>query len=151
MRAFPLLLVLGVLATGCSERKTFTKTDETQIRRALDEWRQALVAREWAKVAALYTEDAVLLPPHAKAVTGRKGIETFLAAFPPIEGFTITVDEIRGDGDLAYARGTYDLRLRIPGESEAVTEVGKFLEVRVRGDGSWPIVRDIFNSDTPVR
>lgn len=151
MRRLLALFVVAALVTGCAESKKFTKADETKIRAALDEWQRALTAKEWGKVAALYTEDAVLMPTHARTIVGRKGIESFLTGFPPMEGFTITVDEVRGDGDLAYVRGTYAMRLLIPGAPEPIPEVGKFIEVRVRGDGSWPISRDIFNSDLPMR
>lgn len=152
MRNFGVVFVAVLcLLGGCSEAQKFTSADDAKIRSELDGWVKAFRAKEWTKVAAYYTDDAVLLPSNAKAVAGRKGIEAFLTGFPPTEGMTLKVDEIRGDGDLAIVRGTYSMKIPIPVAPEPVSEVGKFIEVRVRGDGSWRISHDIFNSDLPAR
>ena len=50
----------------------------------------------------------------------------------------ITADNIEGDGDLAYARGTYMLSLDCKGDT--VNSSGVFLSVHQRqADGSWKV------------
>ena len=83
MRILGVLFVAAFCALGgCSEAKKFTSADEKKIRTELDEWARALTAKEWGKVASLYTEDAVLMPPHTKTIVGRKAIEAFLTRVP---------------------------------------------------------------------
>lgn len=112
---------------------------------------RAGVAGDFDAFAALYTEDAVLLPPNAPAVRGRAAIRDFWASVPTITAFDIDVEEIVGRGDLAYVQGTYVLELTPPGAAEPIRDEGKFIEIRRRQpDGSWPLARDIYNSDLPA-
>ena len=70
---------------------------------------------------------------------------------PRLTGFTANAEEVSGHGDLAYVRGTYELKMVMPDRS-ATTDRGTFLEIhRRRSDGTWPYTRVMFHSTEPVR
>jgi ketosteroid isomerase-like protein len=61
------------------------------------------------------------------------------------------VAELEGRGDVAYARGSYSMKIAVPGAPAPVDEKGKYVEIwRRQADGSWKLARDIFNSDLPL-
>ncbi|MEE8116597.1 MAG: DUF4440 domain-containing protein [Gemmatimonadales bacterium] len=125
-----------------------TDTDRDAIRASLDAFTDAALAQDWDAIVALYTEDAVLMPPNGPAVTGHAEIRDSWVAFPPLSAIHAEMVEIEGVGDLAYVRGTYHIVMDVEGSPE---DTGKFLEIRRRqDDGAWLIVRDIYNSDVPL-
>jgi ketosteroid isomerase-like protein len=78
-------------------------------------------------------------------------MEPWFAAFPPMSDFRPQIIEVDGRGDLAYVRGTYSMMLTLPGATEPINDTGKYIEIwRKQADGSWRVIRDIFNSDLPV-
>lgn len=146
------LAALALLASGCSSTSSsFDSDDRESIETTAEAWRLFVSQRDVSSVGALYTRDAVLMPPNSGVVRGRAGIEDFFAAFPEIQDLKTVLLEIEGDGDLAYVWGTYSMNLVLPGSSPPVADRGKYVEIwRRQEDGSWRIDRDIFNSDLPV-
>jgi uncharacterized protein (TIGR02246 family) len=105
-------------------------------------------AKNFGAAAAMYTDDASMLPPNGPAVQGRQQIQKFLSDFPPITEFTFDIVDVDGRGDLAYVRGNYAMTLTPPGAAAAAHDRGKYVEIwRKQADGSWKIRWDIFNSD----
>ena len=126
-----------------------SEADRASIRAATDSFVANQRARRDSATAEMYTEAASLMPPNAGIVEGRAAIRAWLAAFPPMAGFTLTPIEIDGRGDLAYVRGTYSFTLVGPDGHQIGEDRGKFVEVRRRQNGKWLVVIDIFNSDLP--
>jgi len=153
MPRLPIRFLLGALMlTGCGPKAPpgLTDQDRAAIRQSEADFATSMLAKEFARVAATYTEDAVVMPANGPTVTGRAAIEQLLNTFPPLTAFTLNVVEIEGAGDLAYDRGTYLMTFALPGGASA-SDSGKFLEVRRRqADGSWLVTHDIWNSDIPV-
>ena len=113
-------------------------------------WVNAVLAGDFAAVAATYTEDAVLMPPNAEAVVGRAAIQAFFESFPPISNIELHSTEIEGVGDLAYVRGSYTLTVT-PEGADPINDSGKYIEIRRKqADGSWLLSRDQYNSDLPL-
>jgi ketosteroid isomerase-like protein len=118
------------------------------MRAVSDRFAQLLVAQDFDALVRLYTENAVLMPPHQPAVHGQTGIRSWMANFPRVSRFSLTIDEIDGRADLAYVRGSYSMTLHPQGAPAPVDDVGKYLEIRMhQADGSWLLAVDIFNSD----
>ena len=139
--------LLALVAITVSPAAAFDDKDRTAIRAAADAWLKAAVARDAKGLAAMYTADAVLLPPNAEAITGRDAIGAFFTAFPPFKDAKVSQVECEGHGDIAFARGTYSMTILID-DKTSIPEKGKFLEVwRKQADGSWKIARDMFSSD----
>jgi uncharacterized protein (TIGR02246 family) len=122
--------------------------DQAAIRAVSDRWAQLLLAQDFDSLVRLYTEDAVFMPPHQPAMHGRTAIRSWMASFPRISRFSLTVDQIDGRADVAYVRGAYSMTLHPEGASGSIDDVGKYVEIRRRQpDGSWLLATDIFNSD----
>lgn len=120
---------------------------EHEIRAAIAEWVAIYNRNDWSALANQFTEDAVMMPPNAPAVTGRAAIAAWEAANEA--GFRIALrpDDISIAGDRAIIRGRSCVF--IPLEDGAIgVDIGKFLEVRRRQpDGRWLVAQDVFNSD----
>lgn len=123
------------------------QADVDAIQAVSDSFTAHMLAKDWEALSGLYAEDAVLMPPNEKTVTGQAAIRDWMAAFPPISQFSLRNATIEGRGDLAYVRGTYALTLGIEGSP---ADSGKYIEIRKQGpDGMWRLTVDIFNSSRP--
>lgn len=140
-----------VAATACAQPvpRELAPEDVTAIEESTAAFAEAVRAADWDGVAALYTEDVMLMPPNEEAREGRAAAREWLGSFPPLVRFELDPVEIEGVGDLAYVRGTYALEMSMG--DRAVTDRGKYVEIRrEQEDGSWLIAVDIFNSDQPA-
>jgi uncharacterized protein (TIGR02246 family) len=123
--------------------------DDVRIIRAIDhEFMDAVAAKDAARVAALYAEDARILMPGRPAVTGRPEILGFYEAGLAglIESIVLDTTDVRVSGDLAYAIGVNRISLCPPGEASRV-ERGKYVAVYRRTSAGWEIVVDSYSND----
>lgn len=144
-RLFP-ILPAGLLIAGAACQPAapagLTEADRDAIAQVTVQFQDAVRAGDFPAVTALYTEDAMLLPPGQPTVTGRAGIEAWMNALPPLSTFELMLDRIEGAGDLAYVIGRYAM-----GFEGMPVDSGKYIEIRHRGDdGVWRLSADIFNS-----
>jgi ketosteroid isomerase-like protein len=103
----------------------------------------ALQRKSYADLAALYTAEALVLPPDAPIVRGRKDIESFwkeTATALGLANATLKTLDLEVVGDTAYEVG--EARLET-GQGPATV---KYVVVwRKGGDGGWRLHRDIWN------
>jgi len=126
-----------------------TGADAAALRAVHDRFSAALLRQDFDAVAALYADDAVLLPPQEPAVHGRAAIRKWTAAVPKVTRIVLQVDDLDGRADVAYMRGTFAMTLE-PEGAAAVSVVGKYVEIlKKQPDGGWRFAVDIFNSDAP--
>jgi uncharacterized protein (TIGR02246 family) len=146
-----LLGVASVGAAGCQAPAdpALDTADVSAVRAALDAYLDAATAGDAARWASLYTQDAVMMPPNSPVVEGRAAIQSWLAKLPvTIADAEGTAAEVNGAGNFAYVRGTYSMRLEVPGVPEPVAQEGKLLQIYTRQpDGSWLLARDIWNAN----
>jgi uncharacterized protein (TIGR02246 family) len=121
------------------------KTDPV-LNKMAAEWAAAYNAKDAAKLAAFYTEDAVYMPPNAPMVRGRAAIE---ANFKKelTQGYTnlqLMPMESAISGAQAYEAGT--ATVTAPGGRK---ENGKYLVAFKQVGGAWKISYDIHNADQP--
>jgi len=104
-----------------------------------------------AGVAALYTEDAVLLPPNCEMVRGRQGIKEFWGAAIQmgVKNGVLTTVEVSGSGDMFHEMGKYTLKIEPKGQ-KPIEDKGKYIVVWKRTADGWKIHRDIWNSSIPL-
>ena len=116
------------------------------------EWMEAIKRGDPASIAALYTEDATLLPPNSEAIRGRQGIEAFFKAGMQmgISEATLETVDVEYLGDVAYEVGAYTMKIE-PEGGQATTDQGKYMVVWKReGDGPWKLAVDMWNTNTPL-
>lgn len=144
------------VSAGCGQPASTAHTsatvpaDAAAIRAGTVLWIAAYNAGEVDKIAELYTEDAVVMPTNASALTGRAAIKDFLTkdmAAAKAAGLTAKdgVGDVGISGDLAWHAGTSSV---IDATGKTV-ETGKYIEVWRRINDKWLMVRDIWNDDAP--
>jgi uncharacterized protein (TIGR02246 family) len=121
-----------------------------QIAELLEErWVAAFEAGDYPGVAALYTEDAWLMPPDFPLLVGRAAVaayyEALPAAFPPGTSVRFGVVEVEHYGNAASAVATY--RATYAG---TLLDQGHLVKMFRRFAGEWQIHRSMFRSDGPV-
>jgi uncharacterized protein (TIGR02246 family) len=168
MRSFAILIALALGAACQSAPKTETSTmgresaavpaglsaeDEAAIRALDAAWARASSAGDGNAVAALYTSDATVLPPMEPIRQGEAAKKYWVDFTNAFSGPTeLTTTAVGGQGDLAYAVGTYRSTLtpRKAGAKPLPTQEGKYLEVlKKQADGSWKIVYDMWSPNAP--
>lgn len=116
-----------------------------QITAGTEAWEAGWKAGDAAAIAALYADGATLMPPGADPVTGQAAIQAFWqAALDSADGMTSSLEtkEVQSYGDMAVEIGSY-VDTAADGSHAGH---GKWVAVWQKVDGSWKIIRDIWNS-----
>lgn len=140
------LFALLLAGSGCAAAaaKVDASKEEAEIRQLVSDWNGYLKARNDSAIAALYTADAVLLPPGLPRVSGSDKIRTFWAQLWPTKAdlsLTTTSVRVASSGDLAVEEGNWEFAA---GDEK---DHGKYLVVWSKAGGSWKVVQDAWNSD----
>lgn len=95
-------------------------------------------------LAALYTDDARLLPPGSEVTQGADNIVAYWqgAIDRGLSGVSLETIEVDNEGDTAIEIGHYHLTIA----DQAEAAMGKYLVVWKRIDDQWLIHRDIWNT-----
>lgn len=126
-----------------------TSAELAALKAEVQEWMSAFNAGDAAGVAALYTEDGVIMPPDAETVTGRAAIRDFIAADSAAmqeQGLTFSGENSSDgaiDGDMAWVSGAGSVK----DASGATVGSAKYLTIYSRVNGDWQIKRDTWNFD----
>lgn len=128
-------------------QNTLSQDDVTKIRIVHKKYEEAWLKGDADAVRALFTDDSVLLPPHAgKPWLGLKGLNDFW--FPPnapptkITKLVVTLQSIGGDGQVAYTWGTHEVAWTTTqgATTTNAAHTGTFLNVlRKQPSGEWKI------------
>jgi uncharacterized protein (TIGR02246 family) len=148
---FTLLLVLGITMA-------FVKTVAAEdVRQAVEagnaKWQEAFNQGDAATVAALYTDDATLMPPNSEMIEGRQGIQDFWqgAIQSGLKDASLTTVSVHASGETAYEIGKFSLTAHAEGKDPQVVS-GKYVVVWQKGgDGMWKLHVDIWNSSMPAQ
>ena len=148
-RTLVIVALSGFSLSACQTKPApLADAEDQKMRDMVAEFDKAVLAGNWPKVVSFYSVDGILLPPNAPAVQGRAAMQKFFEQFPKITEFKEDVPEFEGHGDLAYARGTYEMTMMPPGAKTPVKDKGKTLAIwRRQGDGSWLVTRVSWTSD----
>ncbi len=122
------------------------RTDPT-LDRLAKEFAAAFNAKDAAKVASFYTEDAELIPPDEPTVKGRANIEAcFRRNFDGgVTSLQLQPTESALAGTQAFEAGTSTVTIR--GDTGPQTVTGRYLAVFKRVGSDWKIAYDIFSVD----
>jgi uncharacterized protein (TIGR02246 family) len=101
-------------------------------------------------MAALYTDNAIIMPPHADLMQSRAAVQQCWQGALDMGCEQVTLDtvELLEYGDCAVEIGQYVLTIR-PAEGEPIVDKGKYLVTWKQEDGTWKLDRDIWNTSLP--
>jgi uncharacterized protein (TIGR02246 family) len=136
-----LLFLASMASAQAMAAKGASTPDELRQR-----WVAAANAKDAAGLAALYTDDALLMPTNMASVKGRAAIQSSWKGMLDQGAHDISLKKVGGAqaADWGYEVGTYSAMF---GTSP---DKGKYmLSVKKGKDGKWLIHEDIFNSDMP--
>ena len=140
----------GGEATGAAKAQS-TSSQEAAIKQVADAYVKATLAGDAKAIAALYTEDAVEMPPNVPSVKGRAAIEQYymklFSGDTKVGQFALTHLESRAVGDTGYDVGTYKQSMNPPGQTTASSDTGKYVVILRRSQGAWKVAYAIYNSD----
>jgi uncharacterized protein (TIGR02246 family) len=110
-------------------------------------------AKDAAKLASFYTEDASLMPPNQPMVKGRPNIEAYWkGAFEQgLTNLQLKPFESVISGNQAFEAGIATVTLKSGGGSKPVTDTAKYVVIFKRANDTWKMAYDIFNSDLPAQ
>src|SRR2546421_6819546 len=121
---------------------------EGAITSANQKFMDAFKRGDAAAVAALYTNDATLLPPDNQMMSGREAIHSFWqgAMKMGIKEAKLETVGVEAQGNLAYEIGRFALTIE-PGGGGGTTLTGKYVVVWKERGGSWRLHVDIWNTN----
>jgi ketosteroid isomerase-like protein len=100
-----------------------------------------------AALAALYADDARIMPAASETIVGRDAIQKFWrgALSSGIPHISLKTIELYGGRDHCTEVGRYELRAK----TGKVLDAGKYIVIWHRERGHWKLLRDMFSTDLP--
>ena len=137
-----IVMIIGCLSVGSPA----LAQNKATIEKLNDAWTAAFNKGDAAAVAALYTEDAYVLPPGSAMVKGRAAIEAFWrqAAQQMSDAKLTTIDVLPLGRSAAREIGTVTLKTKSQPPQEVV---GKYVVVWRKIGRDWKLATDIWNTD----
>lgn len=157
--ACAVLLIVLLVEPGCApagnppSTKATVEQDTGAIAQVREEFGSAWNAGDVERIANVYTDNAISFPGNQATVSGRSAItkfnEDFFSQFAP-GNLEIASQEVTIMGGWAFDRGTYKFTATSKANAQPMNNQGRYLVILQRQvDGSWKVVRDMDNSDTP--
>lgn len=139
----PILLALSFLALGSAAYAADTKSE---IDAANKKFLAAYAKGDAAAVAALYTDNATVLPPGATLIKGRGEIQKLWqgAIQSGLKLVSLNAVSVQRHGDTAYEIGS--VIAEAPDAQKQMTRMeGKYVVVWKKVKGGWKLDTDIWN------
>lgn len=152
IRPLSILLLAGL--AGCTSGQSLRAPDPfdtSQIRAAERRVTAALSAPDATAWVNEYTEDAVLLEPASRPVSGRLELLELARSMKPIASATINSEHIEGSGNIAYSYGTAIWTSGKPPDATSTNHVRQVLVWRREADGVWRIAMEAFLPLEPAK
>ena len=131
---------------GATGTKKATKAGIKQI---APEMEAAFRTKDAAKLASLYADDAVLMPPNQEMVKGRAAIEAwFREPMRRLASVKIAPARTKVSGDKPDEVGTFETIAE--GTTAASPMTFKYVLIFKRVKGKWLVAFDIWNSNFPA-
>jgi uncharacterized protein (TIGR02246 family) len=154
------LLACALITAACQAPATPPAAPDTReadakaIRDNEEAWNKDFEAKDASKIAAHYTDDAVLMSPGMPPASGKDAIAKVLSELvkdPALAlKFQASTVEVAKSGDLAYSQGSYTMTMTNEKTKKPMTDKGSYVTVyKKQPDGAWKAVRDINVSESP--
>jgi ketosteroid isomerase-like protein len=139
-----------ICGTAKNQRDTMAK--KQAFKNSNVAYAKAFNAGQPAKVAALYSKDAIFMMPETPIYKGTNGVlaQTQVAIDAGWRDIKLKTIKSGSDGDLAFNIGT--VAMSQPSGDGRVNVKGKYLDVyRRQKDGGWKIIATMYNTDEPTK
>jgi len=112
-------------------------------------------SKDAGKIAAHYTDDAVLMIPGMDAASGKDAINKSLGGMvaDPTMSLKFHADhvDVASAGDMAYTQGAYTVTYTDTQSKQVINDHGSYVTVyKKAADGAWKVVSDIASSAIPI-
>ena len=153
-RSFSLCAVATIstlLLSGFASPKSHD-ADLKSLRDNETQWNQDFLARDPARIAAHYADDAVLINSGEPTVIGRTAILGVFTGLVSDPAFTLKLStvsvNVSNSGDLGYTRGTYVFAVTDPQSKQVIHDHGNYVTIYSKAaDGSWKATEDVAVSE----
>jgi uncharacterized protein (TIGR02246 family) len=146
MRGGAAAIVLAAAVVSAAPVERLAPRDESRIRAVNEAYAAGWRANDPDAVRATFWPDAVLIPQGGAPIRGMDAINRFWwpAGGPAttVTAFTVTTDEVRGSGAMAFTRGGFrlDFSYEENGKKVERTNRGNYMNVFSRDSrGTWRI------------
>jgi uncharacterized protein (TIGR02246 family) len=100
-------------------------------------------ASDWAALAAMYMDDAIVMPPGSEAIEGMEAISAFFGALPGDVSLDLTTLEVFSVMGAALEVGSWVMTAADGSHADH----GSYMAAFSKTDDGWKIARDIWNSN----
>ncbi|HEY7499139.1 MAG TPA: SgcJ/EcaC family oxidoreductase [Vicinamibacterales bacterium] len=148
------IVVFAVAVAGAGRAPEQAKgAPADAIKAVADAYVKAALAGDAKAIAALYTDDAIEMPPNQPMVKGKAAIEQFyvkeFGSGGKMNTFTIAHIDTQVSGDQGYDVGTYQQSFTPKGAPSPLSDSGKYTVIAKRVGGAWKVAYAIYNSNQP--
>jgi uncharacterized protein (TIGR02246 family) len=139
------LPMLTSLAYAQMQAERLSADDTAKIKNVNEAYVAAWLKNDSTAVMKTLAPDAVLIPQGTRAIKGSQAIKQFWwprGGKTNVKAFTATTEEVGGNDDVAYVRGTFKLSFTYEDGSNKLerTNNGNYLMIMKRqADGNWRI------------
>jgi uncharacterized protein (TIGR02246 family) len=137
------IIVLATMAHGDDDAKsTVSKLDEA--------WLDAYKAADFDRLAAIYADDALVMPTFSEPVQGREAIRNFFAESVkdvPKRSMALKSLRVEASSALLMDSGEYTFD-GVSTEGKPLHTVGNYITVFKKVDGKWRTAIEIWNVRT---
>ena len=140
---FVIILLPAILQGADDAKSTVAKLDEA--------WLDAYRTADFDRLAALYAEDAVVMPTFSEPVQGREAIRNFFVESVknvPKRSMALKSLRVEASSTLLMDSGEYTFD-GVNTEGNTVHVVGNYITVFKNVDGTWRTAIEIWNVRTP--
>jgi uncharacterized protein (TIGR02246 family) len=150
---------LALPLTACNQAAApAANTHDADVKAVQDyetQWVADWASKDAARIAAHYSDDAVLMTPGSDAVSGKDAISKMLTQMVADPALSLKFQSSKVDaassGDVAWSEGTYTIAMTDAQSKKIVNDHGTYVTVyKKQADGSWKAVSDIASSSMPM-
>jgi uncharacterized protein (TIGR02246 family) len=157
MRRTGKLLLMGVAISGISlSAAASAQTGAVpgggaggkEVREVAEKYRKASLAGDAKAIAALYTDDAIEMPPNEPMIKGKANIEARyrqLMTGAKLTEFNFTHLDSQASGNFGYDVGSYSQTIKTA--SGEMKDTGHYTVILKKAGNDWKVSSAIYNSD----
>jgi ketosteroid isomerase-like protein len=135
-------------ASNAADSSTFSIANaRTGIDAQNMKFMEAIKKGDSAGIAALYTQDGLVMPSNHEAVP-KEGIASLIGSMMKtgVKEIKLSTDDLSGNADMIAETGKYEILV----DGQKSVDKGKYIVIWKPVDGTWKMYRDIFNSNVPM-